>query len=280
MTALDLEAEYNNRARVPEHATHSKRWIAESEAYRAIARTDLDVAYGPGERQRYDLFHATSGARLSAVLVYIHGGYWQWGDRRDHSRIARELNKRGVSVAIPSYSLCPAVSVMDIVGELRGCVKAVWQRLGTRMAVAGHSAGGHLTAAMLATDWTTQSIPGDAVRAAYAISGAFDPEPLIPTSINDGLHLTAKTARAANVVRWPAPARAKRFVAAVGADESSEFLRQSRDLVAVWSRAGIIAEAVVVPQANHFTVVDELSRPDSAMTVRIAELAHWAASGD
>ncbi len=279
MSSLDLEAEYNNRERVPEHAGHAKRWAEASAAYRTVARAELDLAYGPLDRNRYDLFHAGSGTKPAAVLIYIHGGYWQRGDRREHSWIARELNAAGVSVAIPSYSLCPAVSVMDIVGEMRACVKAVWQTFDTRMAVAGHSAGGHLTAAMLATDWSAHGIAGDAVRAAYAISGAFDPEPLLATTINAALGLTPETARTANVVLWPAPTRGKRFVAAVGGDESSEFLRQGRDIVAAWSSAGVTAETVVVPRTNHFTVVDELGLAHSAMTVRITEMARWAAIG-
>ncbi len=278
MTTLDMEAEYNNRLRVPEYAEFNARWAAESAAYRAGARAELDLAYGTGERRQYDLFHAEGGAP-ECVLVYIHGGYWQWGTRKDHSRIARELNKRGVTVAIPSYTLCPACTVMDIVEEMRAAVKAVHQRLGVRVAVAGHSAGGHLTAAMAATEWTRLGLPADTVRAAYAISGAFDPEPLVETSIGKGAALTPEMARQANVFRWPAPPAGTRFVACVGATESSEFHRQSRDLVQQWSAAHVVAEAVVVPSANHFTVVDELSKPDSAMTVRIAELARWAGGG-
>ena len=168
---------------------------------------------------------------------------------------------------------------MDIVEEMRVCVTALWQRFGMRMAVSGHSAGGHLTAAMLATDWTKLGPPADTVRAAYAISGAFDPEPVVETSIGKGAALTAAAAREANVMRWPAPQAGMRFVAAVGAEESSEFLRQGRDIVAHWSNAGVVAEAVVVPEKNHFSVVDELMRPGSAMTIRIAELSRWAAVG-
>ena len=277
MTRMDFETEYNNRARVPDHAAYGERWAAQSEAWRKAGQCELDLAYGPEERQRFDLFHASSaGGKPAAMLVYVHGGYWQWGDRKGHGWVARELNKAGVTVAVPSYRLCPAVSVMDVVSDVRACVTAVWKRFGVPMAVAGHSAGGHLTAAMLATDWAKLGLPSNVVRAAYAISGAFDPEPLIGTSIDSGLRLTVETARAANVMLWPAPQAGTRFVAAAGAEESSEFLRQSRDLVGLWSKAGITADAVVVPAANHFSVVDELGRAHSGMTVRIGELARWA----
>ena len=117
MSDLDYEAQYNNRRRVPEHVDITARWAAASQDYRGKAGARLDLAYGPGERHRYDLFPAAAAA--APVLVYIHGGYWQRGDRRDFAFVARELNAAGLTVVLPSYSLCPAVGVMDIVGELR-----------------------------------------------------------------------------------------------------------------------------------------------------------------
>ena len=184
MPTLDLEAEYNNRQRVPEHPQISARWSAGSAAYRQTAKADLDQPYGPKERHRYDLFRA--GDAKAPLAVYIHGGYWQRGDRKDYSFVAQALNAAGIDVALPSYSLCPAVSVMDIVAELRLCLAAVWQKTKKHPVVTGHSAGGHLTAAMVASDWSkVAGVPADLVRAGVAISGVFDLAPLIPTSIND-----------------------------------------------------------------------------------------------
>ena len=190
MTALDLEAEYNNRTRVPEHPAIQERWRKASESYRATATADLDRTYGSGERQRYDLFKQRAGAGNAPLVVYIHGGYWQRGDRRDVAFVARELNARGVAVALPSYSLCPAVGIMDIVAEMRQCLKVLWETTKQRPVVVGHSAGGHLAAAMLATDWSmVAGVPADLVRAAYSISGVFDLPPLVATSINDAVKL-------------------------------------------------------------------------------------------
>jgi arylformamidase len=127
---------------------------------------------------------------------------------------------------------------------------------------------------MLATDWTGRDgVPSDLVRAAYAISGVFELEPLIPTSLNEALRLSPQTARDSSPLLWPPPRAGSTLVAAVGGAESSEFLRQSGDIAAAWSAAGVNAERVVVPGANHFTVVDEIARADSAMVNRILELA-------
>ncbi|MGH6814529.1 MAG: alpha/beta hydrolase [Hyphomicrobiaceae bacterium] len=271
---MDLEAEYNNRQRVPEHPAILARWAAaSSEAVRTL-RADLDLAYGPGERHRYDLFHPHAEPRDAPLVVYIHGGYWQRGDRKDYSFVVRELVANGLRVALPSYSLCPTVTVAEIAAEMRLFLSVLWQRLQRRPVVVGHSAGGHLAAVLLAADRSAvPDVPADLVRAAYAISGVFELAPLLSTSINDALRLTPETAEAASPRFRPAPPRGRTFVAAVGGAESSEFLRQSRDLAAAWSAQGVETEYVVVPNADHFTVVDELTRPGSAILTGIVKMA-------
>jgi len=274
MTALDLEAEYNNRQRVPEHPEIQGRWKTASEARRKEGKVDLDLKYGSGERNRYDIYHASSGGNGAPLVVYIHGGYWHRGDRKDNGFVAKEMNARGVTVALPSYSLCPDVAVIDIVAELRRCLKAIWERTKQRPVVVGHSAGGHLAAAMLATDWTkVGGVPADLVKSAYAISGVFELSPLLSTSINDPLKLDAAKAREASPLLWPPPSKDRTFVAAAGGDEGQEFFRQALDITATWSKAGVKAECVIVPNTNHFTIVEELARPESAMLARIVAMA-------
>src|SRR5215813_10246755 len=212
---LDYEAEYNNRRRVPEHAEINARWQAATAAYRRIAQAELDQSYGPGERHRYDLFFA--GNADAPQVVFIHGGYWQRGGREDYAFLAQALNARGLDVALPSYSLCPAVSVMDIIAELRSFLVALWKKTGKHALLTGHSAGGHLTAAMLATDWCrVAGVPTDLVRRAIAVSGVFDLGPLVGTSLNDALGLDAPAARAASPLFWPPPPPDRVLVAAVG----------------------------------------------------------------
>lgn len=273
MAALDLEAEYNNRKRVPEHADIQARWAKASDAYRKDARVEIDQSYGSAARNRFD-FYRPAGGGAAPVVVYIHGGYWQRGDRKDNGFVAKELNTRGVAVALPSYTLCPAVGIMDIVAELRQCMRAVWDKTKQRPVAVGHSAGGHLAAAMLATEWSkVPGVPADLVKAAYSISGVFDLAPLIPTSLNEALKLDAAKAREASPLFWPAPPKGRTFVAAAGGDESQEFIRQGLEITSAWSKAGVKAECVIVPGTNHFTIVEELARPESAMLERIAGMA-------
>ena len=163
---------------------------------------------------------------------------------------------------------------MDIVGEMRQFLKTLYEATKRRPVVTGNSAGGHLTGAMVATDWSkVGGVPSDLVKAGYAISGVYDLPPLIGTSINDAVTMDQAKAKEASPILWPAPPRDRTVVAAAGGDESQEFIRQSLDIVAAWSRAGVKAECVVVPSTNHFTIVDELVRPDSAMLARVVAMA-------
>ena len=272
MIGIDYEAEYNNRLRVTEYPAILARWQAAATVARQAAGAELDQAYGAGERQRYDLFRAAEPT--AALVVFVHGGYWQLGERQLYSPLAQALTVAGIDVAVPSYSLCPEVSVMQIVDELRRCLAVLWARTQQRPVVIGHSAGGHLTAALLATDWrAVPGVPADLVRAGLAISGVFELAPLLATSFNAALRLDPATAAAASPLYWPPPPRGRTLVAAVGADETREFHRQSLRLVESWGGAGVETEYLPVAGRNHFTILDELTNPGSALFGRVVSLA-------
>ena len=273
--AIDYEAEYNDKGGVQEYFVNLERREMLAMAYRLAGETMLNQAYGSRERHRYDLFSAAD--KEAPLVVYIHGGYWQRGDRKDYSFVARELNANGITVAIPSYSLCPEVSVMEIGDEIQRCLAVLWKHTRKRPTVVGHSAGGHLAAEMMARDWTGfPGVPADLVRTAYAISGVFDLTPLIGTSLNRALGLTAGTARAASPLFRPPPPKGRRFVAAVGSEESEELVSQSRRITANWSGVGIDARCEIVTGANHFTIIEELITPGSPTLSQIVMLAREA----
>jgi arylformamidase len=268
---VDFEVEYNNRARVPEHPAIIAGWARDAAAWRAAHPARLKtIAYGAGERNRIDLI---AGDGAGAIVVFIHGGYWQALDGSSFSHMAAGLNAHGIDVAIPSYDLCPAVSISDIIAEMRSAMQEL-ARLGRPLVISGHSAGGHLAACMLATDWRAfdASLPNDLVTAAYAISGLFDLRPLVPTSINNALKLDQTSAKAASPLFWKSPSHGT-LDAVVGGNESAEYHRQSRTIVDAWAAAGIATRYAAIPDANHFTAIAPLSDPDSAMTLRLKQLA-------
>jgi len=268
---VDYETEYNNRARVPENPAIIAGWSRDAKAYREAHQVRHEViSYGAGERNRIDLF---SGDGAGPIVVFVHGGYWQALDGSFFSHLAGGLNAHGIDVAVPSYDLCPAVSIAEIVGEIRTASREL-AKLGRPLVVSGHSAGGHLAACMLATDWRAfdASLPAALVTAAYAISGLFDLRPLVSTSINAPLKLGDATARAVSPLFWKSPARGT-LDAVVGGNESAEYFRQSRTIVDAWNAAGITTRFATIPDANHFTAIAPLADPNSPMTLRLKQLA-------
>jgi len=274
---IDYETEYNNRARVPEHPEIFARWAGDAEMFRAEAlkdgRAELGLSYGDTPRQTVDLFFPQPAAQ-APLAMFVHGGYWRSLDPSLFSHLARGPNAHGVTVAVVGYDLCPNVSIADIIGQMRRACAYLWQRFDRRMLVCGHSAGGHLAGAMVATDWLSlyPRAPADLVPAGYSVSGIFDLTPLIGLSINQDLRLDAANVGEVSPVFWPVKSD-RIFDAVAGALESNEFKRQSELIVQAWRRAGVAARYQQIAGTNHFTVIELLADPQSAMTARVAELA-------
>jgi arylformamidase len=205
--------------------------------------------------------------------MFVHGGYWRSLDPSMFSHMASGLNAHGVAVALAGYDLCPQVSIADIISQIRQACLYLWRRFGQRIMVYGHSAGGHLAACMAATDWKSiaADAPADLVPAGYSISGVFDLEPLIHVSMNQELKLDAALARRVSPLQWPV-AKTCVFDAVVGSLESSEFLHQSQIIAETWRARGATTRYEAIAGTNHFTIVDALPDPNSAMVDRLAAL--------
>jgi arylformamidase len=279
-----LDTQYNNRARVPQAPQILQRWADASALARrsaaAAAAAQLDVRYGDGDQETLDIFPATAtaapGAGPAPVLVFIHGGYWRALDKADHSFVAPAFNAAGATVVVPNYALCPAVGVEHITLQMARAVAWVWRHAAAwggdpaRIALAGHSAGGHLAAMLLSCRWKdlAADLPAQPVVGALALSGLYDLEPLRHTPMLQGdLQLTPASVARLSPAFFPRPKGAKLY-AAVGLDESDEFLRQNALIRDVWGPTAVpVCETV--PGANHFTVLNHLADPDS----RVHQLA-------
>lgn len=261
---MDLQAEYDNGAKVPTYPQIVAGWQRAAAAFRqAHPRATLDLAYGPTPRQRMDVFEP---ARTDApVVMFIHGGYWQRMHRDVFSHFAAGLLAHDVAVAIPSYDLCPQVGIAEIVEQLRAAVITLALRTGRRILALGHSAGGHLAAMLLATDWRGYGLTADAVAAALPISGLFDLPPLLATTIATPLGLDAAEARRLSPAFLPAPGRP--IHAVVGGLEGPEYERQSRLIAQAWGGSW-----ESLPGHDHFSIAAELIKPDSALTSRAAAM--------
>jgi arylformamidase len=279
--AIDWEVEYNNRARVPEHPQIFERWTRDGAAYRDESaregRAELGLKYGASLRQTIDLFKPRGGGG-GPLALFIHGGYWRSLEPSMFSQMARGMNAHGITVAVSGYDLCPQVSIGQIIEQTQAACLFLWKKLGRRVMVSGHSAGGHLAACMVATDWKKldAAAPADLAPAGYAVSGLYDLEPLTHLASNADFKLDTAEARRISPLFWPV-ARGRVLDAVVGALESSEFLRQSKIVADGWREKGVETRYEAIAGLNHFTVCDPMTDPNSAMTKRLVELAKRAA---
>lgn len=269
-----LEDNYNNMARRPDAPELIQQWAERSAVYRRNADASLDCAYGPGDRERIDIFRC--GDRQAPLLVYLHGGYWQRGDKSIYSFIAPVFNTAGVDVAVIGYPLCPQVSLAEIVTGIRNALVWLYRNASSlaicadRINLCGHSAGGHLTAMALTTSWPDHDadLPADLVKTGIPLSGLYLLEPLLHTTIADALHLTTDEVRQLSPC-YSEPTTDAPVLAIVGGDESDEFFRQTDELIGKWSRPGLQTGKFVEPDVDHFDLVERLATADSEIYQRV-----------
>jgi len=277
MATVDYEVEYNNRARVPEHPQIFERWARDGAAYRdetgKEGRAEIGLKYGPSPRQTIDVFKPR-GSQSGPLALFIHGGYWRSLEPSSFSQMARGMNAHGVTVAVCGYDLAPQVSIGQIIQQTQQACLFLWKRYQRGIMVSGHSAGGHLAAFMVATDWkaVSASAPADLVPVGYAISGLYDLAPLLQLASNADFKLDEGEARRISPLFWPVT-KGRVLDAVVGGLESSEFLRQSRIIADGWREKGVETRYEAVSGLNHFTICDPMMDADSAMTKRLVELA-------
>ena len=277
-----LDRMYNNRALVPEHGEHFRRWADSSKVARDTHPCTLDVAYGEGTNETLDIFPTT--AKNAPVLVFIHGGYWRSLDKSDHSFIAPAFTSQGACVVVPNYALCPGtaekpVTIPDIVLQMVKALAWTWSNVSqyggnpARISVIGHSAGGHLAAMMLACQWKrwAPALPADLVKNAMSISGLYDLDPLIHTPMLQGdLRLTPEQASRASPASFAPPPRGVLYTVA-GADESDEFLRHNALIEQAWgSKTVPVREAML--GLNHFSILEALTDSNHRLNALALEL--------
>ncbi len=265
----ELDREYNTRADVPDFQSFFDRWAADSANVRETIGGMIDIAYGPGPRERLDVFAVEP---VAPVVVFIHGGYWRAFDKNYYSFLAPPLNKAGISLVAISYPLAPAATMDEIVAAVRRAFLWIWRHGADygldprRLHAFGHSAGGHLTAEAMSADWPAidSGAPADLIKGGFGLSGLYDLEPIRLSFLNADVRLDAAMANRNSPIHHVPRADAP-LVLSVGGAESSEFHRQQKAYAAAWRAAGNRAIEIPAPGHNHFTIVDELAVPESAL---------------
>lgn len=254
---MKLDDAFANAPYIPNADSYLARWPEAAAVFRAQlgARAEADVPYGPSARQAFDHFRFDGRAR--GTLIFVHGGYWLRFGKSDWSHLARGAMELGWDAAHLGYDLCPQVGISDITRQIAAGVMAVAARTEGPLALAGHSAGGHLVARILVPDM----LPPDVlirIKAVAPISPLTDLRPFLETSMNADLRLTLADAEAESPVLQPRPVPLVHLW--VGADERPVFLDQCRALSLTWG-----VPKTIVPGRHHFDVIDALTDPHSDM---------------
>ena len=253
---------YNTRRGLPDGLVDDilqRTWPARSEAARRAVTCVRDVPYGEHPRQTVDLFPAAESADW---LVFIHGGYWKGMAGAQSSFVAPPLLAAGYNVAVPTYRLCPEVAIGAIIEDCAAAIAWVYAHAAAYSAgcrtitVAGHSAGGHLTAAMFTVDWAARGVPVTAFAGGIALSGLFDLDPIRQCEMNEVLGLTHE-----DVAQW-SPARRRPTVHAPlvlvdGARESDEFHRQMQVLAGAPGWDAVVADVISLAERHHFDLLED-----------------------
>ena len=251
---------------IPQFEAHS--------AAAAVAGT-LNIRYGEAARETFDFFPANGAAR--ATLVYFHAGYWQSRDKATFRFIAPAFARHGIHVALVNYPLCPHVTLGHLLDAARRSVLAVRGHVSALgqgdlpLVAAGHSAGGHIAVELGLTDWAQHSAPARTVHGVVALSGIYDLEPLVATTLNTHLGLDAARARQHSPL-WRVGSVAPPALFAVGADETPAFLDQNQRMADAWQHAGHPSAVNVVAGADHFTLLEQLVQSGSGLQCSVLAL--------
>jgi arylformamidase len=273
-----LNSQYNNRLHVPDFAAHLERWDLLSRQTEKELNPIKDLSYGSFLHEELDIYPSQNPS--SKTLVFIHGGYWhKWG-KADFQFIAKAFRAYDITTVLIDYPLAPEVSMDQIVASCRQAVDWLYHNLPEfnsdpgQLYIAGHSAGAHLAAMLLITDWKLFNHATDLIKGASLISGLFNLIPICLSDINQVLHLSTEAALRNSPVQYM-PASQCPMSIIVGGDETNEFLDQSRELYGCW-KENTPAEVMEIEGLNHYSIMETMLDPGSLLhqsMIRLMKIA-------
>ncbi|MGI8637086.1 MAG: alpha/beta hydrolase [Segetibacter sp.] len=271
-----LDREYNNRLHVPDFADYFERWELLSRQTEKDLQIIKDISYGTLPRETLDVF--TSLRPQSKTLVFIHGGYWQMLDKSMFHFIANSFHSYGINTVLINYPLAPKASLNQIVASCRNAMNWVYNNISAyngdshQIFVAGHSAGGHLAAMLMATNWKVidPQLPVDLIKGTCVMSGLFNLVPIHLSYLNSVLCWDLQTSLRNSPLNHE-PLNRCPLVISVGGDETSEFKGQSKDLYTAWKEA-TETELLGLAGLHHFSIVDQFSEENSSLNLAMRKL--------
>lgn len=277
-TQSDLDDAYDVERSVPDFMIYARKFMTDSEAAEvSISNKRLNIPYGPTLMENLDLFLPTAGVEKAPILIFIHGGYWKSLTARVFSMVATGPVAAGFCVVNVTCDLCPQVEIGEVVRQVRAAVAWTARNAESfggdpnRIIVCGHSAGGHLTAMTLLTDWKRYGLPADVVKAGFAISGLFDLTPLARSFLQSELRVTPDTIQKFSPQFNVRPV-ATPLALCWGDADPQAFAGQSREFETEWTEAGNRCSSFVLQNANHFEVPEGFKTADGVMTCTVRNL--------
>lgn len=268
----DWDDAYANGAFIDGAADYPPKWAAAAAEFRATMsaddRAELDVAYGPGERQRFDLFRPRGHAR--GLAVFVHGGYWRAFDKSSWSHLAAGATAAGWTMVMPSYDLAPDVAIGEITRQIGNAVEKAAALVDGPIRLSGHSAGGHLVTRLVCRDAPLAGETQRRIERVVSISGLHDLRPLLKTAMNRDFRMDEAEAEAESSA-LNAPVENVEVICWVGAAERPEFIRQADLLANIWSSFATETSVVHEPRRHHFDVIDGLAEPGSGLARALLE---------
>lgn len=276
-TQEELDWQYNNRERVPNSVEIMENFAARGRDYVASAEPVFDLSFGDSDAEVLDIYPAHNADGPAPVLIFFHGGYWFSRHKDDFQFVPAGFAPAGAMVVIVNYALIPDVDLAELVRQCRAATAWTHKNAAKyggdpeRLFIAGHSAGGHVTAMMFATDWDQWGMPKSAIKGGFAISGLYDLEPIRLNYMNPTLGFTEETVRELSPINLKAEVTAP-IVFAAGGAETPEFLRHNTLMSPLWGERGIQCEEIIEPGLNHFTVLEDFTTEGRTFNTRMRAL--------
>uniref|UniRef100_A0A8B9P1A2 Kynurenine formamidase n=1 Tax=Apteryx owenii TaxID=8824 RepID=A0A8B9P1A2_APTOW len=277
VSCLELEEQYSpsrwsprlDRDAVVE--AHVEAVTAGTQMARATTQTLLHVPYGDGDGEKLDVYLPTDPSGTFPVLVYIHGGYWQCLSKDVSGFAAPALVSQGIAVVAVGYNIAPKGHMDEMVAQVRRSLAFLVQQYSwiSGVYLCGHSAGAHLAAMVLSTDWAEYGVTPD-IKGAVLVSGVYDLEPILHIYVNDALNMSREVAQRNSpmlCVTGAVPAAgACEVLVAVAQHDSPEFRRQSREYCQALRSAGWTVSLLDLAGVDHFNIIERLSQDSYILT--------------
>lgn len=275
-TQAELDAQYDAEKLGLDLASYIDFYISNSQKVREELTCHLDIPFGPTLAENLDIFPASEAD--APILVFIHGGYWKMLSSKEFSFVANGPVNSGVTVIVVNYELCPKVTIDEIVRQNRAAIAWIYHNAKSfggdpdKIYVSGHSAGGHLTAMMMSTEWEKDyGLPNNIIKGGCAISGLFDLAPFPYTWLQPSLQFTWGEVLRNSPIRH-IPEQAGKLIVTYGEEETSEFHRQSQDFLKEWNAKGLEGKYLPQPGKNHLTAIYDFLNAESSLCKAILDL--------